>query len=92
MRFDSNELFNEELYPEMTKGDAERISNLNSKNYYGINYNTLRRLIKQHRKARLENDKRTMSKVEYRLTDVNFHTECGLLKSGKYDEALALKW
>lgn len=33
-----------------------------------------------------------MSMIEYRLTDINFHSECGLLANGKYDEALALEW
>lgn len=92
MKINLNELYNEECYPGMTKGDAEKMSNLNAKNHYGISHNTLKRLIKQHRKARQENDKRTMSKIEYRLTDINFHTECSLLIGGKYDEALALEW
>lgn len=52
MKIDLNELYNEECYPGMTKGDAEKMSNLNAKNHYGISHNTLKRLIKQHRKAR----------------------------------------
>jgi hypothetical protein len=30
-----------------------------------------------------------MEAIEYRLTDINFHYECGLLSAGKYKEAFA---
>lgn len=86
------ELYDEECYPGMTVSDAKRMDNLNSKNHYGISHEELNKLIKQHKKARSQNDKRKMSMIEYRLTDINFHCECGLLIKGKYDEALALEW
>lgn len=87
MKTDLNKLYGE-AYPGMTIGDAKRIDNINSKNHYGINDIQLIRLINKHKKARAENDQRTMSMIEYRLTDINFHHECGLLCSGKYEEAL----
>ena len=88
----NEELYNEECYPGMTVKDAERMDNLNSKNHYGLSHEELNKLIKQHKKARSQNDKRKISMIEYRLTDINFHSECGLLVNGKYDEALALEW
>lgn len=88
----NGELYNEECYPGMTVRDAERMDNLNRKNHYGLSREELNKLIKQHKKARSQNDKRKMSMIEYRLTDINFHSECGLIAKGKYDEALALKW
>ena len=87
MKENLNELYGE-AYPGMTVGDAKRMDNLNSKNHYGINDIQLTRLINKHKKARAENDQRTMSMIEYRLTDINFHHECGLLYRGEYEEAL----
>jgi len=40
--------------------------------------------MKQH--AREIDDKKTMEKIEYHLTYINFHYECGLLISGQYDK------
>lgn len=85
-------LYNEEYYPGMTVEDAKKMNNLNRKNHYGISHEELNKLIRQHKKARSQNDNRKMSMIEYRLTDINFHSECGLLIKGKYDEALALEW
>ena len=31
-------------------------------------------------------DKKTMEKIEYHLTYINFHYECALLVSGQYDK------
>ena len=36
--------------------------------------------------AREIDDKKTMEKIEYHLTYINFHYECGLLISGQYDK------
>lgn len=83
----SNELYNAEEFPGMTVGDANRIDNLNHRNDYGLTSNELSRIIQQHKKARAAGDFRTMSMIEYRLTDINYHTECRLLSAGKYEEA-----
>lgn len=83
----SNELYNSEVFPGMTVGDANRIDNLNRRNGYGLTSKQLNRIIQQHKKARAAGDFRTMSMIEYRLTDINFHTECGLLSAGKYEDA-----
>lgn len=82
-----NEMYNEEEYPGMTIADAGIIDKLNSHNGYGLTSKQLNRLIQQHKMARAVGDIRTMSMIEYRLTDINYHTECRLLSAGKYEEA-----
>lgn len=83
----SNELYDSEAFPGMTVGDANRINNLNRRNGYGLTRKELSRIIQQHREARAAGDFRTMSMIEYRLVDVNYHIECGLLSAGKYEDA-----
>lgn len=82
-----NDLFNDYTYPGLTNADVDRICTLNARNDWGLSQNMMERLIREHKKARKLGDARTMSKIEFRLTDINFHTECRLLKSGKYAEA-----
>lgn len=58
----------------------------NHKCDYGYGYDSLMKLMRQHKKA----DKRMKILLEDRLEDANFHTESGLLcdarTSGNYDE------
>ena len=77
-----------DVYPghlAMTYGDAENIGRLNARNQWGITYDELRGLGKKHANARKKDDIRTMEKIEYRLDDINFHKESGLLNRGEYD-------
>ena len=46
----------------------------------------MKQYFKKHQHAREIGDKKTMEKIEYHLTDINFHYECGLLISGQYDK------
>ena len=46
----------------------------------------MKRYFKAHQHAREIDDKKTMEKIEYHLTYINFHYECGLLISGQYDK------
>ncbi len=73
----------------LTWKDRERMGDLNRKNGYGITTNGLIRLIRQHRAARERGDIHQMELIEYRLTDINFHYEVGMLMNGKYKELLA---
>lgn len=76
------------IYPNckaMTFDDARHMNALNAKNGYGISSSQLKRLLIAHRKARLSDDFRTMEKIEYRLTDINFHHESALLFRGEYE-------
>lgn len=46
----------------------------------------MKQFFKKHQHAREIGDKKTMEKIEYYLTDINFHYECGLLISRQYDK------
>lgn len=60
----------------------QRARNLNRKNGWGLTADQMKRIISAYEKG---NDyKRAL--IEYRLTDVNFHTEVELLKNGKFNE------
>ena len=78
----------------LTEQEKVRIQAIIRKRQYGITLAQLhlsravRELglgnVDQH--AREIGDKKTMEKIEYYLTDINFHYECGLLISGQYDK------
>lgn len=55
-------------------------------NGYGITLEQMKQYFIEHRRARKTGDKKTMEKIEYHLTYINFHYECGLLISGQYDK------
>lgn len=63
---------------------------LNVKNHYGISKSLLISLIRKHKKARDEFDIKTLAKIEYRLTDINFHSERDMLHNGNYEEVMQL--
>lgn len=72
-------------YATLTIAERNRLGALNRKNGYGITTQTLIRLTKQHRAARKLGNQHTMEMVEYRLTDINFHSEVAKLVRGEYD-------
>jgi len=74
----------------LTLEDRDKISKINIKNNYGISQSVLRNLIKNHKAARSKNDLHEMELIEYRLTDINFHSECGLISKGLYKEAFEM--
>jgi len=53
----------------------------NRKNHWGFGYNSLMKLMREHQKA----TKRIKILLEDRLTDANFHSECGYLSNGDYE-------
>jgi hypothetical protein len=71
----------------LTMKDRDKISNLNQKHHYALSRNMFKTLITKHKNAREIKDQHTMDLIEYRLTQINFHYGCGLLCTGKYDEA-----
>lgn len=75
-------------YATLSDADRDRIGRLNARNGYGLNASQLRRLCSEHKAARKAGDVHTMEKIEYRLTDINFHHECSLLAYGHYDQAM----
>lgn len=75
----------EEEY-ELTDTDIKRIGKTNSKNQWAFSNKDLLRLARQHKRAKMQNDERTMARIEYRLDDANFHKEASLLNNGQYDK------
>ncbi|MBQ9348750.1 MAG: hypothetical protein IJT94_15675 [Oscillibacter sp.] len=71
---------------ELTDREIDRIYRVNRQNGYGISAKQLKELSRQHRKARAEGNTHKMELIEYRLTAINFHHECGLLAHGRYAE------
>ena len=72
-------------YKALTYEDAAAAEKVNAINGWGITYSMLMALIKTHEKARNVGNIRYMERVEYMLTDANFHREARLLKEGEYD-------
>ena len=67
--------------------EKDQIRTVNRQNGYSLYKHELAQMIRSHKNARAVGDKHTMEAIEYRLTDINFHYECGLLYAGEYDEA-----
>lgn len=63
-----------------------RAKNLNAKNEYGLDYIQVMRLINEHKKSKAAGNAYKCSLIEYRLTDINYHTEVAMLCAGAYDE------
>ena len=77
---------------QLKESDKTRMRRLNAKNGYGLSLAMFRSLVKKHKTARAEGNYYAMALIEYRLTDINFHQEVGLLTEGLYDAAFAIQW
>ena len=77
-------------YDDLKEKDKDRMRNLNHKNRWGLTVKQMERLTKEHRKARESCDEYACLLIEYRLCDINFHTEVDLLHSGEYEKVLKL--
>lgn len=73
---------------ELKKSDMRRMATLNAKNEWGLYPDQMLRLIKNHQKAKEAGNSYKCALIEYRLTDINYHREMGLLQSGRYDELI----
>ena len=84
----------------MTWQDAERMEKYNEKNGWGYSLAKCLHLLADHMECdeAIEDEedeekvnwcKAKIEMIEWRLEDANFHTFCGLLHDGKYNEALA---
>ena len=71
----------------LTESEKTQIFKLNVKNHFGFTNAMLLNLITRHKNARAKGDFKTMEKIEYRLTDCNFHYECGEIANNRYDMA-----
>ena len=70
----------------LTDEDRQEIHKLNEKNGYTMEYEEFIKLVDMHKASR-ENDAHIMAMIEYRLADLNFHSEVKMLRAGKYDGA-----
>lgn len=78
-------------YQFLSDEDKDNQRELCAKGNYGLTNNQVITLARQHKKARKENDYYAMALIEFRLTHINFHSECGMLFRGQYDEVIA-RW
>ena len=70
----------------ISKEEYLKIQKINIRNGYGLTAGALKALKEKHKKARTIGDTHTMELVEARLTDLNFHAECGWMMQGEYDK------
>lgn len=77
-------------YDDLKEEDKDRMRKLNHYNRWGLSNKQLARLTKEHRKAKLSGDEYTCLLIEYRLCDINFHTEVDLLHAGKHETVLKM--
>ena len=70
----------------LSQKDMKRLWNLNKKNGWGFSKQQLLTMTTKHIKARQTGNLKAMEEIEYRLEDANFHTECSMLRSGRYNE------
>ena len=70
----------------LTAQEKARILAKIRKDSYGITLEQMKQYFIEHQHAREIGDKKMMEKIEYHLTYINFHYECGLLATGQYDK------
>lgn len=70
----------------LTAQEKARILAKIRKDSYGITLEQMKQHFIKHQHAREIGDKKMMEKIEYHLTYINFHYECGLLVTGQYDK------
>lgn len=70
----------------LNEKDIKLVKKLNTINNYCLTDDQLSVLIADHHRARIAGDAYEMCLIEYRLTDINFHSECAMLAKGEYDE------
>lgn len=71
----------------LTAQEEARILAKIRKDSYGITLEQMKQYFIKHQHAREIGDKKMMEKIEYHLTYINFHYECGLLATGQYDNS-----
>ena len=70
----------------LTDKEMNHIRAINRRNEYCLTPTMMKNLFHRHEAARKNGDLHTMELIEYRMTDINFHYECGLLCQGHYDK------
>ena len=77
-------------YDDLKEEDKDRMRDINHRNHWGLSSKQLERLTKEHRKARESGDEYACLLIEFRLCDINFHTEVDLLHKGEYEKVLEM--
>lgn len=71
---------------ELKESDMRRMAALNAKNEWGLYPEQMLRLIQNHQKAKEAGNAYKCALIEYRLTDINYHSEVQMLAAGRYSE------
>lgn len=77
-------------YDDLKEEDKDRMRDINHKNHWGLSGKQLERLAKRHKESRKSGNEYTCLLIEYRLCDINYHTEVDLLHAGEYEKVLEL--
>lgn len=75
-------------YDDLRLEDAEAMERLNEKNRWALSGKELEQMAAEHKAARQAGDEYECLLIEYRLDDMNFHTEARHLHAGEYGKAL----
>lgn len=70
---------------QLTEKEYKAVAALNARYHWGFSRRMLMDLLRRYRKAYAAGDVRKMAMYEERLTDANFHTECGYLLDKDFD-------
>ena len=75
-------------YDDLKWEDVEAMERLNEENRWALSGKELERLAAAHKAAKQAGDEYKCLLIEYRLGDMNFHTEARHLHAGEYGKAL----
>lgn len=75
-------------YDDLKKDDVKAMERLNEENRWALSGKELEQMASAHKAARLAGDEYGCLLIEYRLDDMNFHTEARHLHAGEYGKAL----
>lgn len=75
-------------YDDLKWEDVEAMERLNEENRWALSGKELERLAAAHKAAKQAGDEYKCLLIEYRLNDMNFHTEARHLHAGEYGKAL----
>ena len=70
---------------QLTEKEYKAVAAMNARYGWGFSRRMLMDLLRRYRKAYAAGDVRKMALYEERLTDANFHTECGYLQGKDFD-------
>lgn len=81
-------MFRLEFESILTEEEKEHQRKLNKDNGYGVNRSMLMRMTNKFEAAATATpqDTRTMAKIAFRLTAINFHHEVGMMMAGEFTE------